>query len=82
MKRNVELPKQNIAKANTKASAVRSLIQRTFAQRRRWILETVMPLNEILAVYPHLSKPLYVSEAYIFDYLIIVQLIHMYIGGT
>ena len=82
MKRNVELPKQNIAKGNTKASAVRSLLQRTFAQRRRWILETVMPLNEILAVYPHLSKPLYVSEAYIFDYLIIVQLIHMYIGGT
>lgn len=82
MKRNVELPKQNIAKGNTKASAVRSLIQRTFAQRRRWILETVMPLNDILAVYPHLSKPLYVSEAYIFDYLIIVQLIHMYIGGT
>ena len=73
MARNVELLKQNIAKGNTKASAMRSLIQRKFAQRRCWILETVMTLNEILAVYPYLSKPSYVSEAYIFDYLIIVQ---------
>ena len=60
MERNVEILKQNISKGNSKASAVRSLIQRTFPQRRRWILETVVPLNEILSVYPHLSKPSYV----------------------
>ena len=66
--RNVQLLKQHINKGNTKGGAVISLIERTFANRRQWILGNVLPINEILEIYPHLSKSVCVSEVIINAY--------------
>ena len=38
------------------------LIHRTFPNKRQWILNDTIPVKEIISEYPHLSKPVYVSN--------------------
>lgn len=60
-RRNVILLKQEIGKAKPHIQSITSLMTRTFARRRQWILNDIKRVDEMLPEYPCLSKTLYVS---------------------
>lgn len=60
--RNVSLLKQEFTKHKPHIQSITSLMTRTFARRRQWILDDVKRVDEIVLEYPCLTKPVYVSS--------------------
>ena len=60
--RNCSFLKQEMSKQKPHFDSVISLMQRTFAPRRQWILDSVESVQQIVKEYPCLSKSVYVSE--------------------
>ena len=60
-KRNQTLLNQELGKLKPHIGSVTSLMTRTFARRRQWILDNAKQVEDILKEYPCLSKPAYVS---------------------
>ena len=58
--RNKMLLKQQVLK-NGSRGTIKTLIERTFTNRRQWILDNAFLLEEITSEYPHLTKSGYVS---------------------
>ena len=59
---NVLLMKQERAKSKPQSGSVTSLMNRTFARRRQWILDEIKGIDEICEKYPCLSKSTFVSH--------------------
>ena len=64
--RNFSLLKQELSKSKPHFDSVTSLMQRTFASRRQWILDSVESVGQITKEYPCLSKSVYVSQVQLY----------------
>lgn len=61
-KRNVALLQDEMTKTKPVTGNVKSLMTRTFLNRREWILNSAIPVSEIVTEYPCLKKVSYVSR--------------------
>ena len=56
------LMKQELAKSKPQTGSMTSLMDRTFAGRRQWILDEIKEVDEICEKYPCLCKSTFVSQ--------------------
>ena len=62
-KRNLDLLQEELDKNKPITGNVKNLMTRTFLNRREWILNSTVPVSEIVTKYPCFKKVSYVSYA-------------------
>ena len=59
--RNMKLLDEECGKCKLSSTNIKDLMSRTFLNRREWILNSDLPVSEIIEKYPGMTKISYVS---------------------